>query len=117
MFLLLVYTAAACVKFVENWKTVSGVLCERHMNRTIKGKVYNYDSGTTDTDVGDLRLRGRDMDIEEGMHMTGGRGKKLNNEGVNESGGNRKEITGKDVGVVWSCDEKRGTLYVGRGRW
>ena len=57
------FSLYSCVKFVENWKTVSGVLCDRQMNGTIKGKVYNYDCGTTDTDVGDLR--GRDMGIEE----------------------------------------------------
>ena len=28
----------------------------------------------------------------------------------NESGGNRKEGPGKEVEVVWACDEKRGTL-------
>ena len=28
----------------------------------------------------------------------------------NESGGNQKESPGKEVEVVWACDEKRGTL-------
>ena len=28
----------------------------------------------------------------------------------NESGGNHKESPGKEVEVVWACDEKRGTL-------
>ena len=28
----------------------------------------------------------------------------------NESGGNRKESPGKEVEVVWACDEKRGAL-------
>ena len=30
--------------------------------------------------------------------------------GDNESGGNPKESTGKEVEMVWACDEKRGAL-------
>ena len=29
----------------------------------------------------------------------------------NESEGNHKENQGKEVEVVWACDEKRGTLH------
>ena len=32
------------------------------------------------------------------------------NPGDNERGGNGKESTGKEVEVVWACDEKRGAL-------
>ena len=37
---------------------------------------------------------------------------KIRNERMrdNESGGNHKENPGKEVEVVWACDEKRGTL-------
>ena len=28
----------------------------------------------------------------------------------NESAGNHKESRGKEVAVVWACDDKRGTL-------
>ena len=30
--------------------------------------------------------------------------------GDNESGGNHKKSAGKEVVVVWACDEKRGTI-------
>ena len=53
-------------------------------------------SGKTSTGV-----RSRDMGIEEGA------GKEI---GDNKSGDNHKESTGKEVEVVWACDEKRGTL-------
>ena len=33
----------------------------------------------------------------------------------NESGGNHKEITGKEVEVVLACDEKRGTVHRKKG--
>ena len=36
--------------------------------------------------------------------------KKGKNKKANKSGGNHKESPGKDVEVVWACDEKRGTL-------
>ena len=39
-----------------------------------------------------------------------GQDKKWNNKGDNESGGNRKERPGKQVEVVWACDEKRDAL-------
>ena len=39
-----------------------------------------------------------------------GRNKKLKNKRDNESGGNHKESPGKEVEMVWACDEKRGTL-------
>ena len=39
-----------------------------------------------------------------------GQYKKLKNKRDNGSGGNRKESPGKEVEVVWSCDEKRGAL-------
>ena len=42
---------------MENWKRVSGVLCDRRMNVNIKGKVYRK-IGTG--------VRGRYMGIEEG---------------------------------------------------
>ena len=38
---------------------------------------------------------------------------KIRNEriiGTTKLGGNRKESPGKEVEVVWACDEKRGTL-------
>ena len=38
---------------------------------------------------------------------------KIRNErirGTTKVGGNHKESTGKEVGVVWACDEKRETL-------
>ena len=39
-----------------------------------------------------------------------GQYKKLNNKRDNECGGIHKESPGKQVEVVWACDEKRGTL-------
>ena len=39
-----------------------------------------------------------------------GQYQKWTNKKDNESGENRKESTGKEVEVVWACDEKRGTL-------
>ena len=39
-----------------------------------------------------------------------GQDKKWKNMRDNESGGNQKESPGKEVEVVWACDEKRGTL-------
>ena len=39
-----------------------------------------------------------------------GQNKKWKNKRDNESGGNHKEIPGKEVEVVWGCDEQRGTL-------
>ena len=45
-----------------------------------------------------------------------GQDKKLTNN--NENGGNRKESPGKEVEVVWACDEKIGALRrKGGGRW
>ena len=38
---------------------------------------------------------------------------KIRNERI--SGGNRKERTGKDVEVVWACDEKKGALRTKEG--
>ena len=35
---------------------------------------------------------------------------KWKNERDNKSGGNRKESPGKEIEVVWACDEKRGIL-------
>ena len=34
----------------------------------------------------------------------------MKNKKDNESGGNCKETPGKEVEVVWACDEKRGSL-------
>ena len=39
-----------------------------------------------------------------------GQDQKRKNKRDNESGGNHQESTGKKVEVVWTCDEKRGTL-------
>ena len=39
-----------------------------------------------------------------------GQDKKLNNKVDNKTGENRKERPGKEVEVVWVCDEKRGAL-------
>ena len=39
-----------------------------------------------------------------------GQNNKLKNKRDNESGGNHKESPGKEVEVVWACDEMRGTL-------
>ena len=78
-------------------------------------------SGKTSTDV-----RGRDMGVEEGTGKeTGGRrnenatmdvrsyeagqDKKWKNTKDNQSDGNHKESPGKEVEVVWACDEKRET--------
>ena len=44
---------------LKNWKRVYGVLGDRQMNVTIKGRLQN--GGKTDTGV-----RGRDMYIEKG---------------------------------------------------
>ena len=78
-------------------------------------------SGKTSTDV-----RGRDIGIEEGtgkeigsrrnenatmdvQSYKAGQYQKRTNKRDNESGGNHKESPGKEVEVVWACDEKRGT--------
>ena len=54
------------------------------------------------------------MDVQ---HYEAGQDKKWKNKGDNESGGNHKESPGKEVEVVWACDEKeRSTTYEG-GRW
>ena len=45
---------------MENWKRVSGVLCDRIMNVNIKGKVYRILVRPA------LVYEGRDMGIEEG---------------------------------------------------
>ena len=45
----------------KNWKSVSGVLCDRKMNEKIKGKVYRTVVRPALTYV-----RGRDMGVEEG---------------------------------------------------
>ena len=47
------------------------------------------------------------MEEREGSHKAGPR----KNKGDKESGGKRKESTGKKVEVVWACHEKH---YVGR---
>ena len=39
-----------------------------------------------------------------------GQNKKWQNKRGNESGGNHKESPGKEVEVVWACDEMRRTL-------
>ena len=39
-----------------------------------------------------------------------GQNKKWKHKRDNESGGIHKESQGKEVEVVWPCDEKRGTL-------
>ena len=39
-----------------------------------------------------------------------GQNKKWKNKRDIESGGNRKASQGKEVEVVWACDEKRGVL-------
>ena len=39
-----------------------------------------------------------------------GQDKTCNNKGDKESGGNRKESSGKEVKVVCACDEKRGAF-------
>ena len=39
-----------------------------------------------------------------------GQDKNRKNKRDNESGGNHKESPGKEVEVVWACDEKRGIL-------
>ena len=51
--------------------------------------------------------------------LRAGQDKKWKNKRDNESGGNHKESAGKEVEVVWACDEKRGTLrrkVQGRGK-
>ena len=60
----------------NNWKRVSGVLCDRRMNVKIKGKVYI-------TVVRQALMYGADMGVEEGT------GKEI--------GGRRKENATMDV--------------------
>ena len=101
----------------ENWKRVSGELCDRIMNGE---GVQN--SGKISTDV-----RGRDMVVEESTRkpIEGRRNenatmdvrsydvaqdKKWKNKRDNESGGNHKESPGNEVEEVWAFGEKRGTL-------
>ena len=43
----------------NNWKRLSGVLCDRKMNVKIKGKVYRTIRGKTGTDI-----RDRDIGVE-----------------------------------------------------
>ena len=45
-----------------------------------------------------------------------GQDKTLKNNRDNEIGGNHTESPGKEVGVVWACDEKRGALRRKEGK-
>ena len=56
--------------------------------------------------IGGRRNENAMMDVRR---YEAGQYKKLKNKVNNESGGNRKEWPGKEVEVVWVCDEKRRT--------
>ena len=102
----------------KNWKSVSGVLCDRIINAKIKGKVYRtvvrpalmYGAETWAL----KKAQEKKLEVAEMIMLRWMCGvTKLDTiemKGDNESGGNHKESTAKKVEVVWACDAKRGTL-------
>ena len=105
----------------KNWKRVSGVLCDRRMNEKIKGKVYRTvvrPALVYGSEIWALKkAQENKLEVAE-MRMLRCmcRVTKLDNirneriRGTTKVGENHKESTGKEVEVVWACDEKRGTL-------
>ena len=57
--------------------------------------------------MGGRRHENATMDVRS---YEAGQNKKLKDKGTTQVGGNHKESQGKEVEVVWACDEKRGTL-------
>ena len=103
----------------KNWKRVTGVLCDRRMNVKIKGKVYRtvvrpalmYGAETlASKKVQENNLEVAEMRMLQWICRVMKLDKIRKNKRDNESGGNHKESPGKEVEVVWACDEKRGTL-------
>ena len=96
----------------SNWKRVSGVLCDRRMNVKIKGKVYVvrpaliYGAETRAL----KKAQENKFEVAEMRMLRWMCGVTKLDKIINESGGNHKESTGKNVEVVWECDAKRGTL-------
>ena len=62
----------------------------------------------TGKEIGGRRNENATMDVRS---YEAGQDTKLKNKKDNESGGNHKESPGKEVEVVWACNEKRETLH------
>ena len=121
----------------NNWKRVSGVLCDRRMNVKITGQVYRtvlrpalmYGAEAWDLKKGkENKLEVAKMRMLRWICGVAKLDKKLirNERDTTKSWGNHKEGPGKEVEVVWACDQKRGTSrrkecdgnekYMGEGR-
>ena len=103
----------------KNWKRVSGVLCERRMNakikvyRTVVRPALMYGAETWALKrAQEKKLEVVEMRMQRWMcGVTKLDNNKWMNKRDNESGGNHQESSGKEVEVVWACDETRGVLH------
>ena len=102
---------------------MSGALCDRTMSVDIKGKVYRavvrptlvYGTETWALEKPQEKMEVAEMRMLDGWMYGVTKLNKIRNERIsgkrdNGSRGNRKERTGKEVGVVWACVEKRGAV-------
>ena len=74
---------------------------------TPDGKKPKEEEGTG-KEIGGRRNANATMDVWS--YEAGQENKLINRGGYNACGGHRNERPGKEVEVVWACDEKRGAL-------